>query len=378
MQRQVKKNGHQLICLNDNIITFNKTETFICTYNDGIYRYSSNNQLESGDDPLLAAEYAVFSGNLLKFILGKYQPGYYLAKSSRKEIDKYYRICDQLENYENWSDVVRLNETGNLVFKWPTEAEKDILDVNIRNLTAIVLASQFLGEIDWNEDNFGFVKFENEYIAVRIDPGCSFNSALIEANYTDLPERLENLLVSYISKEVLACHKDAARYLCDLIDHEKGTVKIPAAQQLFSRKEEIVQTLTTIANITQKDLHKIAKQSFSEEHWNQAQELINLLLNRQEMYQAALQHILNGKNDNLSSSPVSLPKTEVVTPSLSLARLKQLEQMSIQLRNIPVRQPLSALTYNSQLFFPQPKRKFYEEDSKKVNNKEPENKKQHT
>lgn len=151
-----------LVCITDNTIQFTKRpHSDICDLDHNIYRCSSNNQLEHSNDTLLAAEYAVFAGNLLKHLLGKYQPIYYLAQSTHRRNPKYYRVCNQLENYQDWDAVTRVDTatgTPKLLFQWDDEEEKDISELNILNLTSILIASHFIGEADWNEANFGFVK----------------------------------------------------------------------------------------------------------------------------------------------------------------------------------------------------------------------------
>lgn len=313
----------RLTCMHNSMV-FNKTEFLCCEHEGRPFRYSSNNQLERSSDPLLAAELAVFSGNLLKFILGEPQPDYYLAKN--KEKGKYYRISNELESYEDWVRVIRIDSKGEIFFNWPESVEKPILSVKIRQLTAIMVACHFLGEIDWADDNFGFVNIGDEFIAVRLDPGCSFHSSVFENTYTNLADRLENLLISYISEEINEDQEDSWHYLSSLIDHENKKLKAPVAKLLFSNRTELITTLCRIAELTREDLEMIAKKSFSKEHWSYAEDYINQLLNRQESYQEALNTLSKAKkqkHDDMASDVVTPlkyfePPRDNSTPSTGL------------------------------------------------------------
>lgn len=290
-KRPAKK---ELQCLTNKDMNFTILDGSKCVHQDKEYFYSSNNQLgnSGSSNSLLKAEYAVFSGNLMKLILGEHQPDYYLAKFPSRE--KYYRICNELNDYRDWEEVIQVDNSGDgtLSLIWDKDhEEEDIHDLNIQNLTAILVACHFLGEMDWAEGNFGFVKKDDGYIAVRLDPGFSFNDIMLDNKYKDLPRRLDNLLLSYISAEINSASED--RYLCNLIDHEKGIVINAAADTIFRRKDEILRTLRRISEISKGDLHEVARRSFSnsEKSQSHAEILIDKLLKRQSLYKRALRNL---------------------------------------------------------------------------------------
>lgn len=127
MSRSQAPEPAKLLTCMTNSMVFNKTESLCCEHEGNPSRYSSNNQFEGSFNPLLAAELAVFSGNLLKFILGEHQPDYYLAEN--KEKSKYYRISNELENYEDWARVIRINYEGEIFFNWPGSGENTLPDI---------------------------------------------------------------------------------------------------------------------------------------------------------------------------------------------------------------------------------------------------------
>ncbi|STY29476.1 Uncharacterised protein [Legionella wadsworthii] len=315
-----------------NSIVFKKTEFLHCENEGQTFIYSSNNQVEGTYNPLLAAELAVFSGNILKFILGEPQPEYYLAENKKK--GKYYRISNKLEDYEDWNRVVRINAQGEIFFQWPGSQELPILSVKIRQLTAILVACHFLGEVDWADDNFGFVKVGDEFIAVRLDPGCSFHSSVFANSYSDLPVKLKNLLVSFIGEEIEEGQEEPYNYLSGLIDYENRKIKNQASNILFGNRNELLATLDRISELTREDLESIAKKSFTKEHWSYAENYINKLLNRQEIYDEAgylLSKSKKQKRDFVASAPITplrdfIPPEESHIPEMQATQGSNLER----------------------------------------------------
>ncbi|WP_028373499.1 hypothetical protein [Legionella lansingensis] len=283
-ESQTPETSIRLECMHNSMV-FTKTEFLCCEHEGRRFRYSSNNQLEDSCNPSLAAELAVFSGNVMKLILGEPQPDYYLARHTQK--DKYYRISNELEDYEDWNCVIRINPEGEIFFNWKDSGDKPILSVKIHQLTAILVVCHFLGEIDWADDNFGFVKRGDEFIAVRLDPACSFHSSVFNNTYGDLAKKLENLLISYISKEINEHTDEPFYYLSGLIDHESKTLKTPTAKRLFSNRAELIETLCRISELSKEELDTVAKKSFSKENWSIAEDYVKKLLFRQEAYQEA-------------------------------------------------------------------------------------------
>ncbi|ARG98328.1 hypothetical protein [Legionella micdadei] len=277
------------LCLTDKSIRFEKIDESVCVFNRENYRYSSNNQAES-KNPLLAAEFAVFSGNLLRLILGNFQPEYYLAINSKDR--KIYRIGTEVANYKDWCEVVHVDNSreGSLFLRWDTEDEQDILNLNIRGLTAILVACYFLGEADWADNNFGFVKVEDGFIVVRLDPGYSFNSSIINNCTVNLEHLMGNLLLNFIAKETSGENSEC-QYLSDIIDYEREEVRNSAAKIMFSNKSEIISTVKRIVDIDAEDLHQIKERSFVKNHYGLADKLINKLIQRQYLFKQFLNRL---------------------------------------------------------------------------------------
>lgn len=266
-------------CLTDESIVFEVKDWSTCSFKKKDYKFSSNNQHHSGDG-LLAAECAVFSGNLLRFILGPQQPEYYLARNQKNT--KFYRVSQQLENYNDWLDVVKVNnEEGSMSFQWENQEEEDILDVKIVGLIDLFVACHFLGEADWEGGNFGFVKVDNTFVAVRLDPGFSFNSFIIDNNDINLESYIDNFVINYLTKEIANNSED--EYLSEIIDHQQAKFKNPSAETLFSNRERIISVIRKIAEIKEEDLEKIKQRSFSSD-FTEAEKLIEKLLRRRELY----------------------------------------------------------------------------------------------
>lgn len=93
---------------------------------------------------------------------------------------------------------------------------------------------------------------------------------------------LQNLLIEYVSKEIKRFHED--EYLSSLINHTKEKLIVTGLENLFSKKEEIHKMLKRIAGLKLDDLFRIADNSFSSSHKEEAKELIFTLLKRQKMY----------------------------------------------------------------------------------------------
>ncbi|KTD41513.1 hypothetical protein [Legionella parisiensis] len=255
--------------------------------NEDEYYISSNNQHESLD-PLLAAEYAVFSGNLLRHILGSEHPEYHLLRN--KNSTKYYRAAKLLENYNDWQEVVTVLSNGSINFQHKAEDEpKNILDVNIVGLIDLFVACHFLGETDWEGGNFGFIKINDAFFAIRLDPGCSFNSFIIENNI-NLEKYIDNFIINYLTKEITGNSEDD-KYLTEILDHENKKFKSFVAQKLFSDRERIISTMRKVAELSENDLHAIKMKSFSISHFPIADKLIAKLLSRRDLYIRFINHL---------------------------------------------------------------------------------------
>lgn len=245
-------------------------------------------------DKLYAAELAVFAGQLFKAILGVQQPDYFFGQATSGEDVTYYRICNKLDNYKNWLDIASI-KNNNLIIQWDDERYTNPV---VNHLTSILVAGHFLGELDWNDTNFGLVKKDAQFYAVRLDPGCSFGT-MLNNRYEDLEGILRHLLVKYVSLEINNFDKENMNdtYLEELINHEKGLVRNSKAKELFGSWDEVIKTTEKITDLSKRDFSAIADDSFTEKNRVKAQPLIDKLIARQAQYSHFLhEHQLRGKN----------------------------------------------------------------------------------
>ncbi|KTD27169.1 hypothetical protein Lmac_1417 [Legionella maceachernii] len=290
LSKKDKKDKKELfLCLTDRSIHFEKIDDAVCTLNENNYRHSSNNQSES-KNPLISAECAVFSGNLLRFILGEFQPEYYLTINSNDK--KIYRVGTEVKNYKDWCEVIRVDNTqeGSLFLQWDNEGEQNILNLKIWGLTAMLVACYFVGETDWADTNFGFAKINDGFIVVRLDPGYSFNSFIINNCTVNLSDFMNDLLLNFIGKEI-GNENPECEYLSELIDYERGELRNATAKTVFSNPAEIAFTVRRIVQIEAEDLHQIKECSFVKRHYDFADKLIDRLLQRQYLFKRFLCHL---------------------------------------------------------------------------------------
>ncbi|WP_454785790.1 hypothetical protein [Legionella sp. WA2024007413] len=274
------------------------------------YYISSNNQHESLD-PLLAAEYAVFSGNLLRHILGPEHPEYHLLRN--KTNTNYYRAAKLLKNYRDWDEVIKISPDGSIYFQYAEEPPTNILELNIVGLIDLFVVCHFLGEIDWEGGNFGFIKNNDTFLGIRLDPGCSFNSFIIENNNINLEKYINNFVLNYLTNEITSNSEDD-KYLTEILDHEHKKFKSPVAEILFSDRERIISTMIKIAKLSEKDLHSVKRKSFTAFHFSIAEKLIEKLLARRELYKTFINHLETNVFDETEadehdeSNPIGPPK----------------------------------------------------------------------
>ncbi|WP_133135881.1 hypothetical protein [Legionella rowbothamii] len=108
----------------------------------------------------------MFAGNIFKKLLGDYQPSYYLTSDIG-------RACNLLEEFA----LFQLSQSSLLSVAYKGSSYPFS---RIKNFSAIIIAGYYLGEVDWDNSNIGFVPAKgddtNHYdlVAVRIDPGNSF------------------------------------------------------------------------------------------------------------------------------------------------------------------------------------------------------------
>ena len=247
-------------------------------------------------DELLEAEYAVFSGKLMRHILGSQQPDYYLARNESGT--KFYRISNKLEHYKDWGDVVK-KEAEAISFQWDDEEEQDISDVDIVGLVELFVVCHFLGEADWEEGNFGFIKDDSIFRAVRLDPGFSFRPFLIDNNDIDLKTYIDNFVINYLTNEI--SKESDVRYLTDFIDYDKQCFVSLSAKKLFSNKDRIISVIENIANIGEEDLAQIKIESFTHEHYSKADNLIRNILTRINLYKNYIEQLKESEEEESAS-----------------------------------------------------------------------------
>lgn len=304
MQGKEEEDKVKYNCLTNESMVFEREGRSICSFGGKKYIFSSNNHQDLSD-MLLEAEYAVFSGNLLRYILGPQQPQYYLASNAMGT--KYYRVSDKLENYSDWCDVVRETGTDAISFQWDDNEDEDILDVNIVGLVDLFVVCHFLGEADWEGGNFGFVKDGNTFNAVRLDPGFSFRSFIIDKNDINLEEYIDNFVINYLTNEIAKESDD--RYLTDFIDYDEQQFKSLSAKKLFSDRERIISVIRKIAEVEEVALEEIKQKSFTVGHYHEADKLISKLLTRLELYKEYVNYI-NDEEEEEYSSPYKEERRE--------------------------------------------------------------------
>ncbi len=113
--------------------------------------YELSNNKANIDQYQFDAEAAVFSGNLLRLILGPFQPEYYLCEIDSYQEMKlkhpYARACNAVDEFCEWYKCVKVKDGKIKIFDsiYPVEAADKI---PIKGLTAILTAGCFLDEQD--------------------------------------------------------------------------------------------------------------------------------------------------------------------------------------------------------------------------------------
>ncbi|KTD20384.1 Uncharacterised protein [Legionella lansingensis] len=212
---------------------------------------------------LLQAEYAVFSGQLLRLILGNIQPGVYLATTRNNE---YFRVSEEIKGFKPWSEVCSLSGED-LYFNWNEEGgyHGKMIDAPIHGLTFLLLACQFVGEIDWDDDNFGFVKIGDSYYAVRIDPANSFHPQIITSDYTI--SDMYNLVSKFFLSQISACCDSDPEYMSEYIDYKSRENRINKDfETLFSNPVEIKKFIEKIISINDETIDEISDNIFIDDH----------------------------------------------------------------------------------------------------------------
>jgi hypothetical protein len=265
------------------------------------YYISSNNSY--------SANLAVFTGKIFRVLLGEYQPDYHLVTDEQGQLS---RGCNWLDNFVPF----QIDEDPfNVKY-----GEKSYPLTKIRNLTAAILAGYFLGEADWYSENIGFVPDQKNpdcLVAVRIDPGCSFQfeqSPTFHVNYfMNVLEDPFRMMIGGINCQAYKDfsfeninHYYFAELFKDITEEDDGSesaltydenstvvdmlkclvYKFPEYKDLLNKKDEIEETIKKICGLTKDTLLKLAMESDLEQE--EANTFISILLERQKAFERVL------------------------------------------------------------------------------------------
>lgn len=257
------------------------------------YFYSNNNNFSiedqyiilslfdnAVDDKKLKTEMAVFAGQLYQYLLSNHQPNYYLKYCVKQQA--YFRICPEVFCFIDFYNAKPEIDTENDTFKILNESYPiDNLNLPIKGLSSLITAGLFIGEDDWDESNFGFVKENDQYIAVRIDPGYGFkNFTCFQAHNINM--KLNDLFDEYLSK----C--DEGNYLSDFRiekeDWSYGEIKDKRLKAIFNNTLEINETLQKIAQTDFSKFEAIFKASVTDETLKHSSKFLSAFKKRHELF----------------------------------------------------------------------------------------------
>ncbi|MFJ1269876.1 hypothetical protein ACD661_15040 [Legionella lytica] len=289
------------IKIEDKEIQLTETEElFIFIGNNDIEYHVTDNNLASQNLPDVNEHaLAVFTGKLFSKILGEYQPDYHLAILGKEDYRRASNILYEFEDFE-------VDEESPLHIRYKGESYSF---EQIKNLIAVVLTGYFLGEIDWDNSNIGFVPDKNGQgiVAVRIDPGCSFqfDEAIFQlplekvltdpfriimggVNYMSLQEDPESSIAdpyfSALFKDLTPEDVQLDDFPDDLLldtleylDYQDSSLK-----SLLNKKEEINEVINKIVELTNEELLVLAFESGLTVE--EAKKCIETLQIRQELF----------------------------------------------------------------------------------------------
>jgi len=255
---------------------------------------------------LINTELAVFSGNLFRLILGEQQPKYYLCKLADHDPENsshadykhpYFRACNMLQNLIEWHEL--------------ESSHADILENNIKDMSSILVAGHFLGEIDWSDGNFGvIINQDSNAQAVRLDPGLSFTDMFFKSN-DKLNSVMSNLLLNYVHEE-----NPDDPYIDSMIDHETLRYCHHRAEALFANNREILKTMERISNLGKSDFTQCMQHSFQESHYPFAKIIIKRLMQRVHDYDQAFQEIQRMRDTDKKVLRESVNNLNLFSPSI--------------------------------------------------------------
>lgn len=125
---------------------------------------------------LFTISLAVAAGNMYHLILGDPQP---IMTMGVDDQGNYWQLSKHVDHFIDWGDCVEDDGHKLLIYQLPLiSGSNHVIDqqstIPIVKLTEILIASLFLNDVDLNPGNFGLTRRNNELIAVKIDPECSF------------------------------------------------------------------------------------------------------------------------------------------------------------------------------------------------------------
>lgn len=275
-----KESSNILRSMHQPDLVFTDLEGDTCKLGEQIYYCSDNNYNNAGIDERNQAELAVFSGNLIRLILGERQPEYKLTYRESKEGVTYYRVSQKIEHYQDWENCAGIQD-GAYVFQWPQDdTPTPIEDAPIDGLTSILIACLFVGEADWDTTNFGLKKVSDRFVAIRLDPGMSFQAFLLpelpmsyEKTVDYFRQLYNNPLKLYLFNSLFNSSSEN-QYLPDIIHYPSGEIKQSSVADLFNDKKELISVVERIASLTESDIKEVARQSFTDIDENLVKQMI--------------------------------------------------------------------------------------------------------
>jgi hypothetical protein len=125
---------------------------------------------------LFTISLAVAAGNIYHLILGDPQPIMAVGVDNN---GNYWQLSKHVDHFVDWYKCVKDYGHQLLICQLPLiSGSSHVIDQHrtmpIVKLTEMLIASLFLNDVDLNPGNFGLTRRNNELVAVKIDPECSF------------------------------------------------------------------------------------------------------------------------------------------------------------------------------------------------------------